>query len=149
MSFKWDFYVRTMNGYKVAVEKRHPIQCPNCGTPMVGMNKYIISKSTKEIYVWHVCPRRKKNGERGCGHISPIGIKRIMPSEETAEAILNTGRMAEEVFEKSIFEGEVKTAKDLAFIIRKEDNESFDSWLHKHIKDWKGKKVRIGIREIA
>lgn len=55
---------------KTQKEKRHPILCPCCTVPMVSMKRVIIKDGG--VFSWYICPRRRKNGERGCGHVSII-----------------------------------------------------------------------------
>lgn len=112
-------------------EKRHPILCVNCSTPMVGMNKYIISQNN--IYVWSVCPRRKTNDEKGCGHKTPVKIK-----QDGSLGIDN---------DKLIFEGTVKTYEKQTFVLN-DDSESIHGWLYNHAKNLEGKKIRVIVEEI-
>jgi hypothetical protein len=58
-------------------EKRKPLICVNCGTPLICMNKYSTLRSDRKLYMWYVCPRRKKSGEKGCGHISLVEVSKI------------------------------------------------------------------------
>jgi len=120
---------------KMGREKRRPVLCANCETQMVGMNKYIILKDNKELYVWHVCPRRKKSGENGCGHKIPVEIEKNRGSEE-AGSILGSRLL-----------GEVRSSKGITMLIQ--DNfETFNTWLHNNREKFKSKRVEITIRTI-
>ena len=112
-------------------EKRHPAICPNCGNQMVGMNKYIVLKDN--ILVWYVCPRRKANGENGCGHKSPIQVNRI-------EGVLDKSN-------PMIFEGTVKTYAKQTFVLDDND-ESIYGWIHKLSRDWEGKRIRLLVEKV-
>lgn len=115
-------------------EKRKPVLCPNCNSQMVSMNKYVILKDGKESYAWHVCPRRKENNEKGCGHKSPVEIKKIEGYEEAGLSFAS--RLA----------GEVRSTEGLTMFIQK-NFETFSTWLHKNREKLKDKKVEITIRE--
>jgi len=41
------------------------------------MNKYSVLENNRKIYIWYVCPRRRKNGEKGCGHISLVKLEKL------------------------------------------------------------------------
>ena len=116
-------------------EKRMPVLCANCKTQMVGMNKYILLKDCKEVYIWYICPRRKESGEKGCGHKTSLKIKRSMISNE-----------AELVFDHRLT-GQVQWNDKLTMIIQ--DNlETFDTWLHRNREKFKDKRVEIILRVI-
>lgn len=53
-------------------EKRHPIICPYCNTPMVFMKRVVVKD--EGVFGWYVCPRRRENNENGCGHISVLEL---------------------------------------------------------------------------
>ena len=113
-------------------EKRQPILCANCGTPMVGMNKYL--KPHKNIYVWYICPRRKASNEKGCGHKVPIIIKEI-------------GEDRKPDIDKHIFEGIVKIYEKQTFVLD-DNNESIHSWIHKISRDLEGKRIRVVVEKV-
>jgi len=62
---------------KIAREQRKVIKCAKCGTQLVCMNKYSVLEDNRKIYIWYVCPRRRKNDEKGCGHISLVELKKL------------------------------------------------------------------------
>lgn len=118
---------------KTFKEKRHSILCANCGTPMVGANKYIISNDN--IHVWYVCPRRKESGEKGCGHMIPVSLKKTL-----------AGKNVEPILGAKIV-GEVRSTENLTMII--EDNfETFQTWLHHNREKFKDKRVEVAVRII-
>lgn len=99
------------------------------------MNKYVASSDYKKVYVWYICPRRKGDGEDGCGHKTLIEIKRIA-TDRNVELILD-----------SRIVGEVRSTDNLSMIIR--DNlETFDTWLHNNRKIYKDKKVEVTMQII-
>ena len=117
------------------IENRHPVVCANCGCQMVGMNKYVVAKDNSKVYAWYVCPRRKKEGEKGCGHKAPMLVKKIA-----------VGKNAVPVLGDSIV-GEVRSTENLTMII--EDNfETFQTWLHLHREKFKDKRVEVAVRII-
>lgn len=116
-------------------EKRHPIVCTNCGIQMVCMNKYIVPKDNSKVYVWYICPRRKKDGEKGCGHIAPMLVKKIA-ADKNAVPLLGYSIV-----------GEVRSTENLTMII--EDNfETFQTWLHLHREKFKDKRVEVTVRTV-
>jgi len=62
---------------KIAKERRDTIFCAKCGGRLVCMNKYSVLENNRKIYIWYVCPRRRKNGEKGCGHISLVKLEKL------------------------------------------------------------------------
>lgn len=116
---------------KVFKEKRTPALCANCGTPMVCMNKYVISPN-KKFYVWHVCSRRKEIGEEGCGHKIAVEIRKDMGKEVCA------------IFGSRIV-GEVRSTDGVTMVIQ--DNfETFSTWLHHNREKFKGRRVELTMR---
>lgn len=114
-------------------ERRHPILCANCGTEMVGMNRYISSEGN--ILVLYVCPRRKKSGEKGCGYQTHAKLKKDKMSKEMKP-----------VMDVKLI-GEVHSNENLTMIIQDND-ESFNSWLHHNRDKFKDKRVEVTVRII-
>ncbi len=113
-------------------EKRRPVLCANCKTQMVGMNKYVILKDDKELYVWHICPRRKESGEEGCGH-------KIL-----AEIRKDAGKEVCPIFGSRLV-GEVRSTDGVTMLIQ--DNfETFSTWLHNNREKFKGRRVELTMR---
>ena len=120
---------------KTFEEKRHPIPCPNCGMQMVCMNNYFTSKDGKKTYVWYICSRRKASGETGCGHKTPVEVKKKL-----------TFKKAEIVFDNRLV-GKVRSNEGVTMFIQ--DNfETFNSWLHQNKEKFAGKKVELILRII-
>lgn len=117
-----------------AKEKRHPIICANCGTSMVGMNKYLVLSDG--IYIWYVCPRRKANGESGCGHKTPVKIRVSADSKEAMPLLVDK------------IVGAVKVSDKLTMVVQDND-ETFETWLYHHKAKLKDKRVEITVRTVV
>jgi hypothetical protein len=120
-----------MGKEQISIERREPIECVNCGMQMTSMNKYIISRED-EIYGWYVCPRRKKNGEDGCGHEGPIALKK---GEESKVKPVFYSRLM----------GKVQW-NDKVIMLIQNNLESFETWLFNNKERFKDKHVEIAIR---
>lgn len=119
---------------KIVAEKRHPVLCANCGTEMVGMNKYVLLKDNN-IFVWYICPRRQKRGEKGCGHQSPVELNRM-------EALKQA-----EVIKGFKLVGQVRLTDKVAMLIQ-DNEESFETWLRHNSEKLKDKRVEVTVRII-